>query len=319
MCKKIVWDTDYLFLLRIWFSAKSSELFMVDFLLLIPYYIQILQYFLGPLRQLLFFTKLSGLFKKIRNIKRTFHARMGMTKERNSKDLTEAEEIKKMGQEYIKLYKKGLNCPNNHNDIVTHLEPDFLEYEVKWALRTIMTNKASRCDWIPAELFKILKDDAIKVLHSVCQKIWKTQQWPQDRKRSVLILIPKKGSVKGYSNYQTIKLISHASKIMLKILQARLHLYMNWELPDAQSGFWRSRGTREQIANIHWVKKKAREFQKNIYFCLIDYAKTFDCVDHNKLWEILEEVGIPDHLTCLLRKLSAGQEVTVGIRHGTKD
>ena len=244
---------------------------------------------------------------------------MGMIKERNSKDLTEVEEIKKTWQEYIKLYKKGINGPDNHDDIVTHLEPDFLEYEVKWALRTIMTNKASGCDWIPAELFKILKDDAIKVLHSVCQQIWKTQQWPQYRERSVFILISKKGSVKGCANFQTIELISHASKIMLKILQARLHLYLNWEIPDAQSGFWRSRGTRDQIANIHWVKEKAREFQKNIYFCLTDYAKIFDCVDHNKVWEILQEVGIPDHLTCLLRNLSAGQEATVGTRHGTRD
>ena len=154
--------------------------------------------------------------------------------------------------------------------------------------------------------FKFLKDDAVKVLHSICQQIWKTQQWPQNWKRTVFISIPKKGNVKECSNYDTIALISHASKVMFKILQARLQQYMNWELPDVQAGFRKGRGARDQIANIHWIMEKAREFQKNIYFCFIDYAKAFDCVDHHKLWEILQEVGIPDQLTCLLRSLYAG-------------
>ena len=149
--------------------------------------------------------------------------------------------------------------------------------------------KASGKDGIPAELFEILKDDAMKVLHSVCQKIWKTQQWPQDWKRSVFISIPKKDSAKECSNYCTIALISHASKEMLKILQARLQQYVNHKLPDVQAGFKKGRGTRDQIANIRWIMEKAREFQKNIYFCFIDYAKVFDCVDHNKLWKILQE------------------------------
>ena len=139
-------------------------------------------------------------------------------------------------------------------------------------------NKASGVDGIPVELFQILKDDAVKMLHSICQQIWKTQQWPQDWKRSVFIPIPKKGNAKECSNYHTIALISHASKVMLKILQARLQRYMNRELPDVQAGFRKGRGTRDQIANIHWIIKKAREFQKNIYFFFIDYAKTFDCV-----------------------------------------
>ena len=131
--------------------------------------------------------------------------------------------------------------------------------------------------------FQILKDDAVKVVHSICQHIWKTQQWPQDRKRSVFIPISKKGSAKECLNYRTIALISHASKVMLKILQARLQQYMNRELPDVQAGFRKGRGTRDQIANTGWIMEKAREFQKNIYFCFIDYAKAFDCVDHNKL------------------------------------
>ena len=180
-------------------------------------------------------------------------------------------------------------------------------------------NKASASDGIPVELFQILKDDAVEELHSICQQIWKTQQWPQDWKRSVFIPIPKKGNAKECSNYQTIALISHASKVMLKILQARLQQYMNRELPYVQAGFRKGRGTRDQIANICWIIEKVREFQKNIYFCFIDYAKAFDCVDHNKLRKILEEMGIPDHLICLLRNLYAGQEATVRTGHGTTD
>ena len=135
---------------------------------------------------------------------------------------------------------------------------------------------------------------------------WKTQQWPQDWKRSVFIPIPKKSNAKECSNHRTIALISHASKVMLKILQTRLQQHMNHELPDVQAGFRKGRGTRDQIANIHWIIEKPREFQKNVY-CFTDYAKAFDCVDHNKLWKILKEVGIPDHLTCLLRNLYAGR------------
>ena len=134
--------------------------------------------------------------------------------------------------------------------------------------------KASRVHGNTVELFQILKDDAVKVLHSICQQIWKTQQWPQDSKRSVFIPIPKKGNAKECSNYHTIALISHASKVMIKILQARLQQYMNRELPEAQAGCRKGRGTRDQIASICWIIEKARAFQKNIYFCFIDYAKT---------------------------------------------
>ena len=142
-------------------------------------------------------------------------------------------------------------------------------------------NKASGGDGIPVELFQMLKDDAMKVLHSIRQQIWKTQQWLQ--KRSVFIPIPKKSNAKECSNYHTIALISHASKVMLKILHARLQQYMSHELPNVQAGFKKGRGTRDQIANIRWIIKKAKEFQKNIYFCFIDYAKDFGFVDHNKL------------------------------------
>ena len=180
-------------------------------------------------------------------------------------------------------------------------------------------NKASGGDGIPVELFPVLKDDAVKVLHSTCQQIWKTQQWPQDWKRSVFIPILKKGNAKECSNYCTIALISHASKIMLKILQARLQQYVNCQLPDVPAGFRKGRGPSNQIANIHWIIEKAREFQKNIYFCFIDYTKAFDCVNHNQLWKILQEIGIPDHLICLLRNLYAGQETTVRNGHETTD
>ena len=165
----------------------------------------------------------------------------------------------------------------------------------------------------------MLKDDAVKELYSVCQQIWKTQLWPQDWKRSVFIPISRKGKTKKCSNYCTIALISHASKVMLKILQARLQQYMNRELPDVLAGFRKGSGTRDQIANICWIIKKGREFQRKIYFSFIDYAKAFDCVDHNKQWKILQEMGIPDCLTCLLRNLYAGQEATVRTGHGTTD
>ena len=262
----------------------------------------------------------SNLFKKIRDTKRTFHAKMGTIKDKSSMDLTEAEDIKKRWQKYTEeLYKKDIHDPDNHNGVIIHLEPDILECEVKWALGSIITNKASGCDGIPIELFQILKDDAVKVLYSICQQIWKTQKWQQDGEKVSFIPIPKRGNAKECLNYHTVVLISHASKVMLKILQAMLQQYVNCELPHVQSGFRKGRGTGDQIANIHWIIKKAREFQKNIYFCFTDYAKAFDCVDHNKLWKILKETEIPDHLTCLLRNLYAGQEATVRTGHGTMD
>ena len=158
--------------------------------------------------------------------------------------------------------------------MVSHPEPSILECKVKWALRRAAVNQASGWDEIPAELFKSLKDDAIKVLHSLCQQIWKTQQWPQDWKRSILIPIPEKGITKECANHQTIALISHASKVMLKNLHARLQHYSNQDLPDVQAGFRKGRRTRDQVANIRWIIEKAREFQKNMYLCFIDYAKS---------------------------------------------
>ena len=192
--------------------------------------------------------------------------------------------------------------------MITHLEPDILKCEVKWALRSITTNKASGGDGIPVELFWILKDDAVKVLHSICQQIWKTQQWPQDWKRSVFIPIPKKGNAKGCSNYRTIALISHASKVMLKILQARFQEYVPHSV----------------ILTWYLGESKRYEFIKDIKSIVIPKLPKcilffFYSTSYNKLWKILKEMGIPDHLTCLLRNLYAGQEATVRTRHGTTD
>ena len=193
--------------------------------------------------------------KKISDTKGNFHAKMGSIKERNGMALTEVEDIKKRWQEYTEeLYKKDFHYSDNHDGVITHLEPDIMECEVKWALGSITMKKATG-----GELFQILKDDVVKVLHSICQQIWKTQQWPQDWKRSVFIPILKKGNAKECSNYRTIALISHASRVMLKILQARLQQYVNHELSDVQTGFRKGRGTRDQIANIRWIIESSRK------------------------------------------------------------
>ena len=226
--------------------------------------------------------KTRDLFQKIRDTKGTFHAKMGSIKDRNGRDLREAEDIKKRWQEYTEeLYKTDLHDPDNDDGVITHLEPDILECEVKWALGRITTNKASGSDGIPVELFQTLKDDAVKVLHQYASKFGKLNSGHRTAKGQ--FSFPRKGNAKECSNYHTIVVISHISKVMLKILQARLQQYMNHEHPDVQAGFRKGRGTRAQIANIHWIMEKAREFQKNISFCFIDYAKAFDCVDHNKL------------------------------------
>ena len=202
--------------------------------------------------------------------------------------------------------------------MITHLEPDILECEVKWALGSITTNKDSGGDGIPVELFQILKDDAVKVLHSVCQQIWKIQQWPQDWKRAVFIPIPKKDNAKECSNYHTIALISHASKVMLKILQARLQQYVNRELPNVQAGFRKGRGTRDQIANIRWIIEKQESSRKTSISALLTMPKPLTLWISVKLWKILKEMGIPDHLTCLLRNLKQQLELDMEQQTGSK-
>ena len=202
-------------------------------------------------------------------------------------------DIKKRWQEYTEELHthKNRNDPDIHDGVITHLEPDILDCEVKWALGSITVNKASGSDGIPAELFQILKDDAVKVLHSTCQPIWKTQQWPQDWKRSVFIPIPKKGNAKECSNYHTITLISHAIKVMLKILQDRFQQYVNQKLPDVQAGFRKGRGTRDQIVKICWIIKKARVPEKTSISALLTMPKSLtlwvaaNCGKFRKRWE----------------------------------
>ena len=194
-------------------------------------------------------------------------------------------------QEYTEELYKDLYDPDNHNGVITYLEPDILECEVNWAIGNITKNKASGGDGIPVELFQILKDDAVKVLHSIYQQIWKTQQWPQDWERSVFIPVPKKGNAKEYSDYHTIALISHASKEMLKILQARLQQYVNRELPDVQAGFKKGRGTRDQIVNISWLTKKSKRIPGKHLSALLTMPKpltvwiTTICGKFFKRWE----------------------------------
>ena len=244
--------------------------------------------------------KTRDVFKKIRDTKGTFHAKMGTIKDRNGMGLTEAEDIKKRWQEYTEeLYKKDLHDPDNQNGVIIHLEPDILACEVKWTLGSITTNKASGGDGIPVELFQIQKDDAVKMLHSTCQQIWKTQQWPQDWKRSVFIPIPKKGNAKEHSNYHTIALIPQASKVMLKILHARLQQYVNCEIPDVQAAFRKGRGTRNQIANICWIIENTREFHKKSTAASLTMLKPPTLCDHMDYTahgilqaRILEWVGI---------------------------
>ena len=206
-----------------------------------------------------------------------------------SSNTKEAEDIKKRWQEYTELHKKDIHEPDNHNGVITHLQPDILECEVKWALESITMNKVSGGDGIPVELFQILKDDAVKVLHSISQQIWKTQQWPQDGKRSIFILIPKKGNAKECSNYLTTALTSHASKVMLKILQARLQQYGNQELPDIKAGFRKGRGTRDKLPASAGSWKKQGSSRKTSISALLTMPNllwiTINCRKFWKRWE----------------------------------
>ena len=226
-------------------------------------------------------------------------------------DLTEAEHIKKRWQEYTEdRFEKYVHGPDNHDSVITHLEPDILECEGKWALGSITMNKASGGDGIPAELFQILEYDAVKVLHSICQQIWETQQWPQNWKRSVVIPIPKKGNAQECSNYRTIVLISHTSKVMLQTLQARLQQYVYRELSHVQSQFRKAEEPEIGMSTSTGLSKCKTVSEKHLY-CFINYTKAFDSVDYNKLWKVLKEMGIPKHLTHLLRNLYSGKEATV--------
>ena len=230
-------------------------------------------------------------------------------KDRNGRDLTEAEDIEKRWQEYTEeLYKRDPHVPDNHDHVITHLELDILECEVKWALGSITTNKATGSDRIPVELSQMIKMMLLKCCTQYARKSEVKNYAVATGLEKVSFHSHLKGNANECSNYRTIALILHASKTMLKILQPRLQQYMNHELPNVQAGLRKGRRMRDQIANIRCITEKAREFQKNICFFI---------VDHNKLWKILQKMGILDHLTCLLRNLHAGQETTVRTGHGT--
>ena len=215
-----------------------------------------------------------------------------------------------------KIHRTDLNDPDNHNGMITHLQPDILECEVKGALRSITTNKASGGDRIPVELFQILEDDAVKALHSLCQQIRKTQQWPQDWKRSVFIPIPKNGDIKECSNYHTISLISHASKVMLKILQARLQQYVNRELPDVHAGLRKSRGTRDQTDNVHRSWEMQGNSRRTSMSASLTILKSLTVWITTNCGKFLKDSNTRPP-NCLLRNQYAGQEATVRTRHGT--
>jgi len=210
---------------------------------------------------------------------------------------------------------KQTSCAPGPRDWARTVFHCLLECKVKWVLGSITTNKASEGYGISVELFHILKDDAVKVLHSICQEIWKTQQWQQEWKRSIFIPIPKKGNAKECSNCHIIALISHTSKSNPQSSPSQASTVS--ELPDVQAGFRKGRGIRGQIANIHWIIKKTRKFQKSMYFCFIDYAKALWLCGSQHMWKILQEMGISDHVTWLMRNLHAGQEATFRIEHGT--
>ena len=203
--------------------------------------------------------------------------------------------------------------------MVTHLELDIRECQVKWALGSIITNKVSGRDGIPAELFQILKDDAVKVLHSICQQIWKTQQWPQDWKRSVFIPNPKKGNAKECSNYHTIALISHMSKVMLKILQARLQQYMNRELPNVQAGFRKAEEPQIKLSTSARSLKKQESSRKTSISASLTMLKPLTLWITTNCGKFFKEMGVSDHLTCLLRNMYRGQEATGRTLYGTTD
>ena len=241
------------------------------------------------------------------------HAKMGSIKDRNGTDLTEAEGIKKRWQEYTEeLYKKDLHDSNNHNGVITHLEPDILEWEVKGALGSIRMNKASGGDAIPSWAISNPKKWCCEsAALNMPANLGNSAMATGLEKVSFHFNPKERQCQRMFKLLHKIAIISHARNEMLKILQVRLQQYVNWELPDVQAGFRKGRGTRDWIANTCWIIETAREFQKIIYFCFTDYAKAFDFKNESKLWKILQEMGLPYRLTCLLRNLYVGQEETV--------
>ena len=260
------------------------------------------------------------LFKEVKNITGTFNPKCGSIKASNGKMVTEGKNVKERWKEYTEsLYKKDPNIYDMLIEDPYEDEPEVLESEVKVALQQLANGKAVGCDGIPIELLKLGGKEAVKTLTSICNCIWKNKKWPKDWKKSVFVPIFKKGCKKECGNYRTIALISHASKVLLKVILKRLEAFLLPELPDEQAGFKRGRGTRDHIANLRWLLESSREYQQDIFICFIDYKKAFDCVDLERMWITLKDMGVPLHLIILLKNLYANQEATVRTEFGETD
>lgn len=258
-------------------------------------------------------------YRKITQIRKKFQPLTGMLKDNKGNILNETEQIKGRWKQYTEeLYKKNAASQEGEEPPLRHQEPDILEEEVVAAIKLLSNNKAPGCDNIPIELIKP-SEATISVITKLCQKVWETGKWPRDWTRSIFIPIPKKGDTAECSTYRTIALIPHASKILLKIIQRRLQPYVERELPEEQAGFRKGRGTRDIIADVRRIMESAKEYQKSLYMCFIDYNKAFDCVDHQKLWTILRNMGIPGHMISLIKNLYGEQEATVRTAYGNTE
>jgi hypothetical protein len=261
--------------------------------------------------------KAREFFRKIREITGEFQPRMTTIRGKEGTDLMMEQEIKERWREYTEeLYQNESpeEGPEAATDWVS--EPPILEDEVWSAMQEISNRKAPGDDGIPAELLKMGSTAIVKAITALCNEIWAKTTWPKDWKKSVYIPIYKKGDKKDCGNYRTIALISHASKILLKIIQKRIEPALERELAIEQAGFRRNRGTRDHIANLRWIMEVAREYKRDLYLCFIDYSKAFDCVEHSKLWHVLRDMGIPEHITILLRNLYDKQEAVVRTEAG---
>ena len=261
--------------------------------------------------------KTRDLFKEIKEITGSFTAKCSAIKSSTGPSITESAKVKERWKEYTEnLYKRDPRMTDVFTETDYDDEPLILEGEVKKALNSISNQKSPGIDSIPIELVKAGNDAMIKVITSLCNKVWTSKIWPKDWKKSIYIPIFKKGDKKECSNYRTIALISHTSKILLRIIQNRLEPFIMPNLPDEQAGFRKGRGTRDHIANMRTIMEKMREFKKRLYLCFIDYSKAFDCVDHHRLWIILQQIGVPTHLIVILRNLYEDQKATIRTEFG---
>uniref|UniRef100_W5MT28 Reverse transcriptase domain-containing protein n=1 Tax=Lepisosteus oculatus TaxID=7918 RepID=W5MT28_LEPOC len=254
-----------------------------------------------------------NLFAQVKKILTSFTVRKGAINDKNRKVLTGQQCIRSRWREYTEELYTSTSDPEPPHDDPVEMEPAILDEEVVWVLKQLPNNKAPGIDCISAEMLWPVKPVAIK---AICQKIWETSRWPKDWKRSVFILLAKKGDARDCCNYRTITLIPHVSKVLLKIIQQRLCPIIEAELPDSQAGFKRGRGTRDHITHLQWIMEKCHEHQKNIYICFIDYSRAFDCIEHDKLWKALQELGVPAHMIQVIRSFYKDQEATVRTQHG---